>query len=184
MTRDEAWQLLQRHIKNPNLIKHSLAAEALMRGLARKFGEDEEKWGLAGFLHDLDWEETWDNPNEHSLKAYEILKTSDIDPEIAEAIRVHNHVHGIAPQTLLEKALYSAEEITGLIVACALVQPDRKLASVTRESVLKKFKSKSFAAGVNRELIIQVEPMLGMKLEELVDISLEEMKKIAEELGL
>lgn len=184
MTRDEAWQLLQRHIKNPNLIKHCLAAEVLMKGLARRFDEDENKWGLAGLLHDLDWEETQNNPQTHSLKAYEILKTTDIDPEIAEAIRVHNHVHGIAPRTLLEKALYSAEEITGLIVACALVQPDKKLASVDRESVLKKFKSKSFAAGVNRELIMQSKPMLGISLEELVDICLGEMKKIANELEL
>lgn len=184
MTREQAIELLNQHIKNPNLIKHCLAAEALMKGLARKFGEPEEKWGLAGLLHDLDWELTKDNPDEHSFKTFEILKKTDVDPEVAEAIRKHNHVHGLEPETLLEKALYSAEEITGLVTACALVQPDKKLGNVDRESVLKKFKAKSFAAGVNREIIMLVEPWLKIKLEDLVDICLGEMKKISAELGL
>jgi len=184
MTREQALGLLREHIKNQNLINHSLAAEALMRGLARKFKENEEKWGLAGLLHDLDWEETKDTPEQHSFETFEILKNTDIDPEVAEAIRVHNHIHGIEPQTLLAKALYSAEEITGLVTASALVRPDKKLAGVDRDSVLKKFKSKSFAAGVNRDIIMLVEPWLGMKLSELVDICLSEMKGISNELGL
>lgn len=184
MTRQQALELLHRHIKNPNLIKHGLAAEALMKGLAKKFGQDENKWGLAGLLHDLDWEETQSNPEEHSFKTYEILGETDIDPEVREAIRIHNHVHGLTPHSLFEKALYSAEEITGLVTACALVQPDKKLASVDSESVMKKFKSKSFAAGVNREIIKLVEPWLGITVEELVEICLKEMKGIAGNLGL
>lgn len=184
MTREQALELLNNHVKNPSLIKHSLAAEALMKGLARKFGEPEEKWGLAGLLHDLDWEETKDTPEQHSLKTFQILQDADIDPEVAEAIRTHNYVHGIEPVGLLGKALYSAEEITGLVTACALVQSDKKLSSVTRESVLKKFKSKSFASGVNREIVMLVEPWLGITLSELVDICLEEMKGVARDLGL
>lgn len=184
MSREEALALLHENIQTPNLIKHSLAAEALMGGLARRLEQDEEKWKLAGLLHDLDWDQTKDNPSEHSLKTFEILQGTSIDPEVAEAIRKHNPIHGLKPESLLEKALYSAEEITGLVTACALVRPDKKLSGVNRDSVLKKFRSKSFAAGVDREIVMLVEPWLGIKLEELIDICLTEMKNIAEELGL
>lgn len=184
MSRNEALDLLKQHIKNENLIKHSLAAEALMKGLARKFEENEEKWGLAGLLHDMDWEETKDNFDQHSLKTFEYLKDTDIDEGVALAIKRHNPVHKLELETLLDKALYSAEEITGLVTACALVQPEKKLASVTKESVMKKFKVKSFAAGVDREIVGQVEPLLGITVEELVDVCLREMKKISKELGL
>lgn len=184
MTRDEALELLRRHIKNENLIRHSLAAEALMKGLAGKLGQDEQKWGLAGLLHDLDWEETRENFQEHSLKSYEYLRDTGIDPEVALAIKRHNPVHKLELVTLLDKALYSAEEITGLITAAALVQPDKKLASLTPESVMRKFKNKAFAAGVDRDIVSQVEPLLGITVEELVGICLEEMREIADELGL
>ncbi len=184
MTREEALDLLHQHVKNQNLIKHMLAAEAIMRALARKFGEDEEKWALAGLLHDIDWEETQDTPELHTVKSKEYLTEAGLDPEIVQAIYVHNHVHGVEPKTLLEKALYSAEELTGLIVACALVQPDKKLASVKRESVLKKFKQPSFAAGVNRDIILKAEEYLGLSLEELIDIELSAMQEIADDLGL
>ena len=107
-----------------------------------------------------------------------------IDPEIALAIKRHNPAHKLELETLLDKALYSAEEITGLITACALVQPEKKLANVKVKSVMKKFKNKSFAAGVDREIVKQVEPLLGIKVEELVEICLEEMNKISDELGL
>ena len=168
-----------------------------MRGLAHKFGkndpsrlgasslaEAEEKWGLAGLLHDMDWEETKDDFKSHSLKTYEYLKETDIDEEIALAIKRHNPIHKLRLETLLDKALYSAEEITGLVTACALVRPEKKLASLTKESVMKKFKVKSFAAGVDRGIVSQVEPLLGITVEELVEICLEEMKKISDELGL
>lgn len=184
MTREQALDLLHQHIKTPNLLKHLLATEALMKALARKYGENEEKWGLAGLLHDLDWDETRNNPQEHSLNAYEILKKTDLDPEVAEAIKIHNPIHGIVPVTRLDQALYCCESMTGFLVACALVQPDKKLALLTRESVLKKFKSPSFAAGTKRDLILRAERMLGLKLEELVDICLGAMRAIAGELGL
>lgn len=175
--------LLQEHIKTPNLIKHMLATEALMRGLARKFGEDEDKWGIAGLLHDIDYDETKD-PKEHSLKGYEILKAAGVDSEICEAVKIHNPEHGLEPKTLLDKALFCGETFTGFIVACALVQPNKGLSEVTVESALKKFKSKSFAAGADREIMLQCEPLLGMKVEELMEICLKEMQGIAAELGL
>jgi hypothetical protein len=184
MTREQALELLDQHVKNQNLVKHMLATEVLMRGLARKFGEPAEKWGLAGLLHDIDYEETKDRPEEHSLKGYELLKNAGVDLEICEAVKAHNHMHGIEPVTMLDKALFCSEALTGFFVACALVQPDKKLATVTVESALKKFKTKSFAAGANREIILQCEPLLGMKLEELMEICLKEMQGIAGELGL
>lgn len=184
MNRNEALQLLKQNIKNDNLIKHSLAAEALMTGLAQRFGQDTEKWGLAGLLHDLDWEKTKDNPDKHSLLTCEILEDFDIDSEIVEAIKTHNPRHQLEPKGLLAKALYSAEEITGLVTAAALVQPDKKLSKLSTDSVMRKFKTKSFAAGVDREIVSLVEPWLGITIEELIDICLRQMREISEEIGL
>ncbi len=184
MTQQQAMTLLREHVKNENLIKHMIAAEAVMKALAKKFEQDQETWALAGLLHDVDWEETADDPMQHSIMSQKYLQSSGLDDDIIRAIYVHNHLHGIEPQTLLEKALFCAEELTGLIVACALVQPDRKLVSVTDESVLKKFKNLAFARGVNRELIARCQELLGMTLEELVNIELEAMKAIADDLGL
>lgn len=183
MTRQEALELLHSHVKTPNLLKHMLASEALMRGLARKFGEAEDKWGLAGLLHDIDYDEVKD-PKLHSLKGYEILKAAGVDPEIYEAVKVHNPEHGFEPKTLLEKALYAGETMTGFLVACALVQPNKKLSEVTLESAMKKFRSKSFAPGADREVMMQIEPLCGIKVEELMEICLREMQGIAGELGL
>lgn len=183
MIRQEALDLLQQHVKTPNLIKHMLASEALMRGLARRFGQDEEKWGLAGLLHDIDYDEVKD-PKVHSLKGSEILRAAGLDPEICEAVKIHNPEHGFEPKTLLDKALLTCESATGFLVACALVQPNKKLAEVTVESAMKKFKSKSFAAGADRELMLRSEPLLGMKIEEVMEICLREMQGISGELGL
>lgn len=123
-TREEALELLHQHVTTPNLIKHMLATEAFMRGLARKFGENEDKWGIAGLLHDLDYDETKTMPEKHSLIAFDELTALGIDPEICQAIKVHNYMHGLEPQTLLDKALYCGETYTGFITACALVQPE------------------------------------------------------------
>lgn len=184
ITREQALQLLEQYIKNPNLKKHLLAAEALMRALAKKFGENENIWGLTGLVHDLDWESTIETPERHSLIAAEILEKQEFPKEVINAVKVHNHIHGIEPKTNLEKALYSCEEITGLIVATALVMPDKKISGVTVEKVLSKFKEKSFARGVNREIILKSEEFLGLKLEELTKIALEAMQEISGELGL
>src|SRR3989344_2736009 len=184
MTREQALQLLAQHITNQNLIRHNVAVGFIMKALAEKFAENQDDWELAGMLHDLDWEKTKDDFNNHTVVTKQILEKTDIKPEIINAIYVHNWVHNIKPETLLEKTLFCVEELSGLITAAALIQPDKKLASVTKESVLKKFKQKSFAAGVNREIILLCKEYINMELPELVEISLSAMKANAEEIGL
>lgn len=155
-----------------------------MRALARKFKEDENRWGIAGLLHDLDWDETKSTPEVHGLKSYEYLQTEDIDEEMRHAIKIHNFMIGIEPKTLLEKALFSTEMMTGIVVAAALVQPTKKLADVKLESLLKKYKDKGFAAGARRDIISTVEPNLGMTVEQLAEVCLTAMQEIHEPLGL
>ena len=184
MTRDQAWVLVQEKVKGGFLRNHLLASEAIMRALARKFNQNEELWGLSGLVHDIDWELTESTPEQHSLVGAQWLAEVGFPAEIVEAVRVHNHMHGIEPKTLLEKSLWCAEELTGLIVACALVQPDKKLSSVKPESVLKKFKTPSFAKGVNREIIAKCQEMIGLSLEELIDIELKAMQEMASEIAL
>lgn len=180
-------ELLKEHIKNRNLIKHNLAAAALMRALAKRFEEEEEAevWEIAGLVHDLDWEETAENPMEHGRAGAEILMKEGFPEEIVRAVRRHNFMAGEEPpETMLEKALYYGEEITGLIVAAALISPEKKLSGITPENILNRFKEKAFARGVNRELLSQAPDKLGLNLEELATIALEAMREIREELGL
>jgi len=184
MTREQALELLSEHITNQNLIRHNIAVGFIMKALAKKFGQNEGDWELAGMLHDLDWEKTKDDFNNHTKVTKEILEKTDIKPEIINAIYVHNWVHDIKPETLLEKTLFCVEELSGLITAAALIQPDKKLASVTKESVIKKFKQKSFAAGVKREIILLCKDYINLYLEELIEISLNAMKQNASEIGL
>jgi putative nucleotidyltransferase with HDIG domain len=184
MTHDEAWQFVQSKVSGQFLLNHLLASEAIMRALARHFNQDEELWGITGLVHDVDWEQTEATPEQHSLIGAEWLKQVGFQSEIVEAVKVHNHMHGIEPKTLLEKALWCAEELTGLIVACAFVQPDKKLARVKPSSVKKKFKDKSFAAGVNREIISKCEEMIGLTLDQLIEIELKAMQEIAPSLEL
>jgi putative nucleotidyltransferase with HDIG domain len=168
-------------VKNPNLIKHMLATEAVMKAVAREKGEDEEQWGLVGLLHDLDAEET--TPQEHALKGAEILEGLGFSPEMAHAVRAHNgENNGEEPRTLLAKALRAVDQLTGLITASALVRPD-KLATMTPDSVLKRFKEKRFAAGANREQIASCTE-IGFDLPSFVKVGVEAMKSIREELDL
>lgn len=157
-----------------------------MRALARKFDqhEHEEVWALAGLLHDLDWELTKDTPHEHSLKSATILQDHGAPAEVVNAVRVHNHIHGFQPETLMEKALYATEEITGLIVAATLVLPGKKISDLTVDSVMRKFKEKSFAAGVNREILKRSQELIGLSVEEVSEIALKAMQGISDELGL
>lgn len=181
--RKKALKLIDQYITNINLKRHLLAVEAVMKKLAEYYNENQEKWSLAGLLHDLDWELTKDEPQKHSLVSAQILTKEGFDPEIIEAIKIHNHLHALEPKTLLDKALYCAEELTGLITACSLVNP-KKLEGVTKNSVLKKFKEKSFARGVNRAIILKAEEILKIKLDKLIELELEAMKTIKTELGL
>ncbi len=182
--REKSLELINKYLKNENLKKHLLATEALMRELAKKFNEDEEIWGIAGLIHDIDWELTKETPEKHSLIGAEILEKEGFPKEIVEAVRKHNHIHNFEPKTLLEKALYSCEEMTGFIVAVALVMPNKSLDEVTVERIMNKFKEPSFARGVNREIIQKCEELLGITVEELAEICLEAMKKIRDKLGL
>jgi len=181
VNRDQALSLLGEHIKNQNLIKHMLATEAVMRAVARDKGENEEEWGLVGLLHDLDAEET--TPAEHALRGAEILEGFGFTAEMAQAVRAHNgENNGAQAQTLMAKALRAVDQLTGLITASALVRPD-KIATLTADSVLKRFKEKRFAAGANRELIASCTE-IGYDLESFVKLGLEAMKSIREQLGL
>jgi len=184
MNREEALQLVKEKIKNQNLIKHCLAVEICMRALAEKFGEDIEKWGLAGLLHDIDYEQTANDPQKHSLIGAEMLKEAGLDDEIVESVKTHNEIHGIEPESKMAKALYSVDPLTGLIIASTLVLPSKKISEVTTKNVLNRFKEGSFARGANREIIKKSEELLGLSLEEFVKICLDAMQSIAEDLGL
>ncbi len=183
MTRQDAWALLTEFTKNPNLIKHALAVEAAMRAYARKFGEDEEKWGIVGLIHDFDYEQ---HPTleEHPFAGAKILEERGWPDEIIRAVLAHADHTGVKRESLMEKALFAVDELTGLIVAVALVRPTKSILDVTVESVKKKWKEKSFAAGVKREDIERGAQELGVPLDEHISIVLEAMKGIASELGL
>lgn len=200
VTREAGLNLLKKNISNLNLIKHSLAVEIIMRALARTFGEDynppttsshsrsewapEEKWGLAGLLHDIDYEKTKDDPSQHSLVGARLLEDLGIDKDICQAVKVHNEAHGILPQTLIEKALYVVDPLTGLIVAATLVLPSKKIADLEVESVMNRFKEKAFARGANRQIIKKCEEYLNLSLGDFLKIGLESMQQISEDLGL
>jgi len=176
--------LVKEKIQNQNLIKHCLAAEACMRDLAKHFEEDEEVWALAGLLHDIDYEETKIDPERHSIIGAETLEKAGCEKEICDAVKTHNEVHGIAPETKMAKALFSVDPLTGLIVAAVLVLPSKKIADLTAENVLNRFKEKGFAKGANREIISQCQDLLSLSLEEFVEIGLKAMQKIDKDLGL
>jgi putative nucleotidyltransferase with HDIG domain len=180
MTRDEALNLVKSQVKNHNLIKHMLATEACMRRLARHFNEDIELWGLAGLLHDLDYDQTAKDFPRHGLLSAEML-AGKVDEKVVYAIKAHpGHVPALSA---LDKALYAVDPITGLIVASALMAPDKKLANVDRDFVLRRYKEKKFAAGANREQIASC-GNLGLSLEDFTALCVEAMQGIAAELGL
>lgn len=183
LTREQAYEEVIKHVKNKNLIKHMLSVEAVMRGLADHFGADEQLWGLTGLLHDLDYDETKDEPHLHSLKAAEMLTDLGFPPEGVQAVKVHNYAHGIARTSLLDKALFAADPVSGLVVAGALVRPDKKLASVETEYLVRKFGEKAFAKGADRDQIRTCEE-IGIPLEQFLDISLRSMQAIAGDIEL
>ncbi len=187
MKREEALNLLHAHMQNTNLRRHCYSVEAVMRALARYFKEDEEIWGIVGLLHDGDYEEVKKDPSQHTLKMHQWLKdVGETDPRILEAILSHNFAHTghNSPKNNLEWSLYCCDELTGLIVAVALVRPDKKLGTVTVDSVLKKWNIKQFAAGAKREQIAMSEEKLGIKLPDFIAIALKAMQDISGDLGL
>lgn len=182
-TRQEALALLKEYNKSEGLIKHALAVEAAMRYCARKRGADEEKWGVVGLVHDLDYEQF---PDQHCRKTEEILTSGNWPAEYIRAVLAHGW--GICtdaePQSEMEKVLYAIDELTGLIVATALVRPSKSLMDLKAKSVKKKWKDKAFAAGANRDVIQKGAEMLGMELSELITDVIMGMREVADELGL
>jgi putative nucleotidyltransferase with HDIG domain len=183
VSREESLNLLNEHVKNDRMIAHCIASEAVMKAIAAKLGEDQCKWGTAGLLHDIDVEITNADMKLHGLKAAEILEEKNYDPEIIDAIKMHNEeATGIPRSTTFQHALAAGETITGLIFATALVYPDKKLSSVKSKSITKRMKEKAFAASVKRENIIECEK-IGIPLDEFAAISLAAMQEISGELG-
>jgi len=182
-TRDEALALLTQYNQSPGLIKHALAVEAVMRYCARKRGEDEEKWGVVGLVHDLDYEQF---PDQHCRKTEEILKENGWPQEYIRAVVSHGWgiCSDLEPQTEMEKVLFAVDELTGLVVATVLVRPSKSLMDLTAKSVKKKWKDKAFAAGVDRALIEKGAGMLGMELNELITEVIMGMREVAKPLGL
>lgn len=182
-SRQEAFSLLKKYNKNEGLIKHALAVEAVMRYYARKLGQDEEKWGVIGLVHDLDYEQF---PEQHCHKTEEILTSENWPAEYIRAVVSHGWgiCTDVEPQSDLEKVLYTIDELTGLVVTTALVRPSKSIMDMKAKSVKKKWKEKSFAAGVNREVIKKGAEMLGVELGELINDVIMGMRDVADEIGL
>ena len=184
ISKDQAVNLLHSQMQSANLRKHCYSVGAVMRALAKRFGEDEDIWEVAGLIHDLDYEKY---PETHPLEGLKILEKENYSKEIVEAVAAHGwgyHEGLPRPKNKIEWSLYSCDELTGLIVACALVRPDKKLDSVNVASIQKKWGQKSFAAGVNRSQIENCEKELGIPLPEFIGISLKAMQGIGDILGL
>jgi putative nucleotidyltransferase with HDIG domain len=183
VTRKEALESVKANVENVNLVKHMLATEAIMRAMAQRLGGDEQEWGLAGLLHDIDVELTEGDMSSHGKLGADLAREMGTSENIARAILCHNDTLGVPRTTMMEKALYCTDPLTGLITAVALVHPDKKLAGVEVSSVQKRFKAKAFAAGANREQIAQCSEC-GLELDEFIELGLNAMKGIASILGL
>lgn len=180
LPREQALALLHQHIKNERMINHSLASEAVLKALARRLGRDEDKWGLAGLLHDLDVEITHADPLIHGLETARMLAEMGIDEDVVETIRLHNEMATNIPRTSeFHHALAAGETITGLITATSLVYPDKKVSSVKPKSVVKRMKEKAFAASVKRENILECE-LIGIPLEEFAELAITAMAEVFE----
>jgi len=184
MTRDQALNSLKENLKNENLIKHCLAVEVSMKGLAERFNQDIEKWGICGLVHDIDYEKTAGNADLHSKQGSDMLKELGFNKEICKAVLTHNEMHGIEPESLMAKALFCVDPLTGLIIAATLVLSSKKINDLNTESVLKRFKERAFAKGANREIIERCKKYLNLSLEEFVSIALASMQTISGQLGL
>jgi len=183
MDREQAKKVLEKYIQKPNLVKHSLAVEAAMKYFATMNNEDAEYWGNVGLLHDVDYEL---HPDEHCKKSREILEKEGFDDDFIKAVQSHGYelCTDVKPEKFMEKALITVDQLTGFIIACAMVQPNKKLDDVTLESMLKKWKKKDFAAGTNRERIEHWASEMGYSLEDTMVHTLSALRTIGYELGL
>lgn len=182
-TREEAWKLLTEFNKSDALLKHALAVEAVMRHFAEREGGDPDQWGVVGLLHDLDYEKY---PEQHCAKSAEILRDRGVDEEMIRAVCSHGYglCSDVEPQSQMEKILYTIDELTGLINAACLMRPSKSVLDIEVKSVKKKFKQPSFAAGVNREVIEKGCGLLGAPLDEIIQETIQGMRKEAEAIGL
>jgi hypothetical protein len=180
LSRTEALSLIQQHVPNRNLVKHMIAVEGVMKRLARHFNQDEQIWGIAGLLHDLDYQETVNDFPRHGFRTAEILKAYDLPPEAVHAIIAHTG--HIPAESLMDKALYAVDPLTGLVVAGVLMHPQKKLAFLDPGFILRRFKEKRFAAGADRDQI-QTCTDFGLSLEEFLQLGIEGMRDVADELG-
>jgi putative nucleotidyltransferase with HDIG domain len=182
ISRTDALTLMHDYVDSESLRRHMYSVEAAMRAYARKFGEDEELYGITGLLHDFDYEK---RPEEHPLVAAELLRERQYPEELVHAVLAHNEPRtGVAPESLLDRTLVACDEITGLITAAALVRPSRSLADLEAKSVVKKMKDKAFAAGVSRDDVRNGAENLGVDLKEHIQFVIDAMREIAPELGL
>jgi len=180
--REEILDSIHGNVQDKNMIRHMMATEAIMRALARKLGEDEEEWGITGLIHDIDMELVEGDMNSHSRLGADIARELGASETMIHAVLCHNEAHGVPQETKLDKALFCADALSGLITAAALVRPD-KLSGLTTKSVMKRFREKSFAAGVNRENVTQCQ-QIGLELEEFIGLGIEAMQGIASDLQL
>ncbi|MGD8342687.1 MAG: HDIG domain-containing protein [Desulfobacterales bacterium] len=182
-TREEALALLKKYNKNESLIKHALAVEGVMRYMARKRGGNEEKWGVIGLIHDLDYEQF---PDQHCQKTEEILRENNWPEEYIRAVISHGWgiCSDVKPESDMEKVLYAIDELTGLVVTSALVRPSKSVMDMKAKSVKKKWKQKQFAAGVDRSIIEKGAEMMGVELSELITDTIMGMREVADEIGL
>lgn len=183
MTREEALRAVQANVKNKNLVKHMIAAEVCMKALARQLGADEESWGLAGLLHDIDYDSVGMDPVRHSMVGAEMLVGMGVADDITYAVKVHNEAHGLPRVTMMDKALHAVDPLTGLIVAAALIHPAKRLAAIDTDFVMNRFGERHFAKGASREQIARCSE-LGLELRDFVGACLGAMQAASEELGL
>ncbi len=182
-TRDDAWELFRKYNQSESLTKHALAVEGVMRYMARKYNEDEEKWGIIGLIHDLDYEKY---PDQHCKKTEEILRKNQWPEEYIRAVMSHGYgiVTDTEPMSLMEKVLFAIDELTGLVVTSALVRPSKSVLDMQAKSVKKKWNDKRFAAGVDRSIIEKGAAMMNVELSELITDTIMGMREVADEIGL
>ena len=183
LSRDDVLDSIEANVENRNLINHMLATEAIMRALARRLGQDEDEWGLTGLLHDIDVELTEGDMSAHSALGADIARELGASEEMAQAILRHNEAHGLPCESLLDRALFCADPLTGLIVAGALVRPDKSLEGLTAGSLMKRFGEKRFAAGASRQQIAACGD-IGLERGEFMALGLQAMQGIAADIGL
>jgi len=182
-TREDAWKLFKKFNQSESLTKHALAVEGVMRFMARKYNEDEEEWGIIGLVHDLDYEKY---PEQHCQKAKKILEEENWPEDYIRAVMSHGYgiVTDVKPESLLEKVLYTIDELTGLVTTSVLVRPSKSVLDIKVKSVKKKWKDKRFAAGVDRSIIEKGAEMLNLELSEVIQDTINGMQEVADEIGL